>query len=1600
MAKASGDDTPEADGSLAGPFSRTCCLLPVAGPPLCTSSCNSPTEGPCRACAATDSARTQTSCTHRTCDALPVRLSDLPASQCSCSCNAEKRRCIRGALPSCSPAASAVDSPAPSPLLPAASSPSPLEEVAPSSRLLQLPKPILLQLFRFFSVEELPCIAAAAPSLWRLLLQGDLLQCGSRARLHSARRWLQSGCVKAAEGDGSSSSCCGNAKRRLSLVPWLLSVHRGRVASLSLSSKVLDPFPSISLLVALRQQSSSLKQLQISSSDFCSQVVGGRISRSVSTPPLCLAQGAASACYHGAAEARQSSGASCMQKAEDAPGEQVETEDAPAVPPPLAEAELASAKRVLEGTAFQKLEVIRLQGCQVFFWLRLLSHCSFPQCKELIVACACIRQHTVPPPHGAAASAADLLKLIDSMTALQRLHLELALPPTRCFWRSLLFSSPQQQEKNKPQYRRSLCVSEGAFLNLAEVLGEARLRGPPALVAAGVHPQLPWGVRDIMVVASQRRLHAAAMSRSLAAAGCTDTSAPLYSVHCQFVEIDAAQAPKEDEVPLLQLLRHAKHVKLLLGNCEAVSLAQQQQEQQQEQEQQHAAAAVRPPPGSGGLQRAPPSEPPPRGRRQPFQQQPAGMQLQEGLWPLYTAVLQHQQQQQQPPEDDGLLQQFLAPSGKEHYLEALRQAPRSAYLSHLQRPVMPLDLKPWLQEELLNEEKKLAALSQQLQSLQQQQRERASSVSGRGSSSGGSRGAYAEPSLDDQMQHLRDAMVARVHQVQYLRERLHALNVVLREREPPPLLLELLKRAAAGASRPPHEGSRPAAAALAALAAAEGSAAAAAADPIAATLAATASADFPVTVPPAAVSAQQHHELQRFGLIPKWLLGKSLGSLVRPVGLTRARSEVEAFAAAGWSEEFPQLQQLPGESARDAAARRLEAATVRLLGSYDAQESPLEYKQRMQRLLLREQRGAQKREPREPLPPLSGAAATAAAALQLQQEARKAQLPASAVQLLTRYGHQKPSEMRLRGSPGENMELVQRAANDLQHFFGRLASSAAERIAAAEAEAQAPEDRPPVSRQIGGAEVDPVQQWIDQFHEQLRTRKAQQEQETLETAVSIARRKLAKLSSCTASSSKTQPNNRSFMRNRRQQREAIKQAIDEAHILHTTERYLDLLHQIEGEATEDGTAVGESPAPAASVAASRTNESFSGREEGKGHPISGSLESREARVENFLQKARAALFQRAAECLGSRAVATGGRIFPGMLVKGRVVRVLQNAAILDVGVGADAWLLAEDVLLPVEEQPRGGLRSLLKEGDSIHCVVLGIQGFLPASHVCDTSLLQPVPPHQQQLQHPLIVQFGSSRALLHVSEISNISVDPTLFFHVGETVRALVKSYDPITGKILLSTKALESYPGQILKEREKLFAEAEVASVRYKEKEKEFQQLQEAAAQQLMRSLGMDAEQTQGSQQPYTGSDGQDQSSPSTLWWGLNKDSKLLAFLEERLKQTRRDAESEKERPATVDGGDAPDESLLNTRTNGEAAAAEGREAGTVFELPGGGAIRVRTLRNEAQEENAEALEAAAAEAMEIRNALQQAKVIMQGNWQLPKVTEGPLENEEWEFV
>ncbi|KAL8269754.1 hypothetical protein Esti_006317 [Eimeria stiedai] len=992
--------------------------------------------------------------------------------------------------------------------------------------------------------------------------------------------------------------------------------------------------------------------------------------------------------------------------------------------------------------------------------------------------------------------------------------------------------------------------------------------------------------------------------------------------------------------------------------------------------------------------------PPEAAGRNRLQQQQAYPQLPDAAALSVYTRLHQQQQQQQQHEDDGLLQQLLAPPSREHYLKALRQVARSEYLSHLQRPVLPVDLRPWLQHELHEEEKKLAALAHHMQQLQQQENSSSSRLLTR-----------SEP---QELQHLRDQRVAVLHQIQYLKERLHAVEVLLAERQPPSLLLQLIRSAAEQASRAPHQGTGPAAAVLTAAAAAEGSTAARAADPLAATLAAAEAADFPVTVPPAAVVPHQQELLRRHGVVPRWLLGQGLGSLTRPQGLRREEDELAAFVAAGWAEDFPLLQQLPGETPGEAAERRLQAAAVRLCAGHDARESPLHYKQRMQLLLEQQQeqqeQQQEQRQLRRQAAPATAGAALAAAALELQEEARKAGVPASVQQLLGLYAHQAPGELVLRGTAAETAELVQRAVMDLQQLFSRLGASAVARLPEEEAE---DEQRSGVSRQVGGAQPDPLQTWVDQQHREMR----RHEQEDEACSVSCA------------------------------------------------------------------------------AAAVPGREEASGFVPGEVEQQGDSLEVRQRRVEGVVRRASALLFERAAECLGSRAVAAGGRVFPGMLVKGRVVRVMRQAAILDIGVGCDAWMWAEDVLLPLEQQPRGkgggDLRQLLGEGDSLYCIVsvasakelrvsllplrqlaawevlaraaqtqetlvatkqqaipgglvvrvLGVQGFLPASHICDASLLQSQP-QQQKHQQPVVVQvlhadvsrrrllvsqrlplsrtellrrkvapgdlvsgtivdlhpfgcvveFGSSRALLHVSEISHFAVDSTLLFRKAEAVRALVKSYDPVTGKIWLSTKALEAYPGQILREKQKVFAEAEAAAEHYKAQQAKMQQLQEAAAQQLMRSLGME---TKGEASTSTDLSSRGESSSlehrGGLWWGLHQDSKLMQFLEQRLQQQQ---QSERASSA-ANRGAAP-------KASNASSLPEDAEAQTepLTPLPGGGGVKVRVLRDFAQGEGASMLAAAAEEAQQIKNALQQSRVILRGNWQVPKVTEGPLQNDEWTFV
>jgi predicted RNA-binding protein with RPS1 domain len=62
------------------------------------------------------------------------------------------------------------------------------------------------------------------------------------------------------------------------------------------------------------------------------------------------------------------------------------------------------------------------------------------------------------------------------------------------------------------------------------------------------------------------------------------------------------------------------------------------------------------------------------------------------------------------------------------------------------------------------------------------------------------------------------------------------------------------------------------------------------------------------------------------------------------------------------------------------------------------------------------------------------------------------------------------------------------------------------------------------------------------------------------------------------------------------------------------------------------------------------------------------------------------------------------------------------------------------------------------------------------------------------------VNMGGTTGLLHVSQISEKSIaDVTTLFKVGQVVQALIVDIDQGRGRISLSTKALENFPGEVL---------------------------------------------------------------------------------------------------------------------------------------------------------------------------------------------------------
>lgn len=100
---------------------------------------------------------------------------------------------------------------------------------------------------------------------------------------------------------------------------------------------------------------------------------------------------------------------------------------------------------------------------------------------------------------------------------------------------------------------------------------------------------------------------------------------------------------------------------------------------------------------------------------------------------------------------------------------------------------------------------------------------------------------------------------------------------------------------------------------------------------------------------------------------------------------------------------------------------------------------------------------------------------------------------------------------------------------------------------------------------------------------------------------------------------------------------------------------------------------------------------------------------------------------------------------------------------------------------------------------------------------------------------------GGMAGLLHISQISYDRVDKSLdkFFSIGQEIKVMVLDYDKATGKVALSTKALEANPGDMLKDMQTVFANAEETALRYNERMESERKAREEAAKDIVAGLG-----------------------------------------------------------------------------------------------------------------------------------------------------------------
>jgi small subunit ribosomal protein S1 len=80
----------------------------------------------------------------------------------------------------------------------------------------------------------------------------------------------------------------------------------------------------------------------------------------------------------------------------------------------------------------------------------------------------------------------------------------------------------------------------------------------------------------------------------------------------------------------------------------------------------------------------------------------------------------------------------------------------------------------------------------------------------------------------------------------------------------------------------------------------------------------------------------------------------------------------------------------------------------------------------------------------------------------------------------------------------------------------------------------------------------------------------------------------------------------------------------------------------------------------------------------------------------------------------------------------------------------------------------------------------------------------------------LFVEFGGATGLLHINQISKNYIESlNTIFQVGQPIKAIILDLDEGKGRISLSTKLLENYPGEMIENPTEVMAEAETRQER-----------------------------------------------------------------------------------------------------------------------------------------------------------------------------------------